>query len=216
MTISVSKNAPAESYYSGSVISGQAFTVTVSESGFSGTVTIYANSPTDDCAFSLGTINVNGTGSGSFTIRSVYGTDSSRKLTAKKSNGTTASILVGVWFQTTMTVECLSLYSTNYTYCGQKYSTKHSFVALPYTGICNKNIALYSTNTHNTITVPIQDAGPMLTTDNYWNGTGVPQNPAHGIDGSDGAWDALGLTSPTYYSCSSPAYGSRTVQWRFT
>ncbi|AGL00018.1 hypothetical protein [Desulfoscipio gibsoniae] len=220
MNISVGKNAPGEGYFTGSVISGQSFKVTITNSGYTGSVTIYANSASSDTGYQLGSIYVqNGTGTGYFTIRSVLGlTDSSRKLTAIDNKQNRASIVVGVWFQVTMTVECLNPDYNNVTlYCGQKYTTKQKFASLPYgdrSRLCNHPVAIYATRTHQLATVPIQDAGPKTTTDNYWNKTGVPQYPDRGIDGSDGTWDALGLSS--YYQCSSPAYGSETVQWRFT
>lgn len=121
-----------------------------------------------------------------------------------------------------MTVECLSDYNYDTNghkalACGQKYTTKQKFAALPYKNtklLCNQPVAIYSKRNGRVVTVPVQDAGPKITTDNYWNNTGVPQYPDRGIDGSDGTWDALGLSD--YYGCSEPAYGRETVQWRFT
>lgn len=220
MNIFVGRNAPGEQYFQGSVVSGQLFLVTVTNSGYYGPVTIYANSTSSDTGYYLGTINLqNGTGSGYFKISSVLGlTDSNRKLTAVDTLQNRASIVVGVWFEVTMTVECLDPdYNNVALYCGQKYTTKQQFAALPYgdrNNLCNHLVAIYSKRNSRLVTVPVQDAGPITTTDNYWNKTGVPQYPDHGIDGSDGTWDALGLSN--YYRCSAPAYGSETVQWRFT
>lgn len=224
-----SQAVSAEGYYPMSVISNQAFSINVIarnrdgtvDTNYNGSATIYANSETSDTAYQLGTLQFSQgyATSGSLIIRSVLGTGSGRKITV--TNGViTGSISTGVWFQVPMTVECPYGTSsqpygyTQQTSCGPQPAGK-AFVALPAVVGCGVSVVVHVPN-GGTVTVPIEDVGPYNTNDPYWNGTGIPantQNGGAGIDGSDGTWNALGLTN---YSCSySNPYGNQTVQWRF-
>lgn len=228
--ISVANAAPGEGYYSGSVIAGTPFNINVTKTdssgnvdgSYSGTASVYANSSTSNTAYFLGNVSLylgQGTLSGA-TIHSVLGNGSSRKITVTDTYGNSGSLDVGVWFQVTMTVECAndtvaSPGYTTQTSCGAQPSGT-AFVALPYTTACGTQVSVHSNSTGRTATVPLKDHGPYSTTDNYWNGTGVPSNTQNnnaGIDGSDALWNQLGLTG---YSCSySNPSGNTTVQWRF-
>lgn len=208
-----------------SIINGKTFTIVVQVLDDSGNpvidelVTIYAGSD------AIGSANTNGAGEASISCNGLTGvsnTNSGRDVTASSDYGQT-SVSLPLWFPVTMTVECpYATVSqpegyTQTTACGAQPDGE-AFVALPSTSLtCGTQVLVKSTTTGEHVSVPVKDVGPYLTDNPYWNGSGIPENTENnnaGIDGSNGTWNNLGLSS--YYSCSvSSPYGSTSVLWRF-
>ncbi|WP_144941249.1 hypothetical protein [Paenibacillus sp. 32O-W] len=186
LSVYVGKAVSGESYYSGSVISRQAFTVTVEaidggrlDTNYNGWVTIYANSPTNDRAFTIGSVYLsNGRGSTSATISSVYDQNSGRKITVADSAGRSASISVGVWFQGRATV--FNAGSASYCQGTGHGAPPANYVALPGYGLCKKSVVLFNPGNKKTSVGQIWDVGPYFDADRcgsdyYWNTGDVPR-----------------------------------------
>ncbi|MOA02327.1 hypothetical protein D3C78_1217740 [compost metagenome] len=177
LSISIGKAVAEEAYFSASVIARQAFNVTVS--GGSGTVTIYANSTTNDKAFNLGTIS-GGAGTKSVTITSVYGTSSNRKITVVDGANNSASIIVGVWFKGDISTFSVSGGTPA---CGAS-GIPSNFAALPATGLCGEDLVIANPGTGQSATAVVWDVGPWVpyrncSADPYWNTGTVPFAQQH-------------------------------------
>ncbi len=155
-------------------------------------------------------------------LRGVSGTSSGRDITVSSEYGQT-SVSIPLWFPVTMTVECpYATVSqpegyTQTTACGPQPDGK-AFVALPAPLTCGTEVLVKSTVTGTHISVPVDDVGPYLTDNPYWNGSGVPANTENndaGLDASDGTWNALGLSGDFGCSYSNP-FGNTGVLWRFS
>ncbi|USG67785.1 hypothetical protein NDK47_11120 [Brevibacillus ruminantium] len=179
LAVSVGKAVPQESYFAGSIIARQAFTVSVSGAAAYSSVTIYANSTSVDKGFNLGTITTNAIGSGSrsVTISQVFNNGSNRKITVVDSSNNSASITVGVWFKGRATV----FQGNSSSYYVDKGCTPltTNYVALPSYSLCGKNVAVVNTANGNIITAPVNDVGPYFDAnyckkDEYWNTGTVP------------------------------------------
>ena len=186
-SITVPKAVAGESYYSGSVVARQAFTATVkaltssgsTDTNYSGTVTLYANSSTDDKGYKIGTANLTkGVGtSTSLKITSVIGTGSGRKITAVDSSNNTGYINVGVWFKGDAT----NFTGNSQSYCG---TPSGNYVALPAYGICKTDVAVYNPSTGKAASGKVMDIGPLFDanlcgSDAYWNTGTEPRSQAH-------------------------------------
>lgn len=177
LSVSIGKAVAQETYFSASIIARQAFTVSVS--GGTGTVTIYANSPTNDRAFSLGTIT-GGAGSRSVTLTSVYGTSSNRKITVVDGANNAASITVGVWFKGDISTFSVAGGTPA---CGAS-GIPANFAALPASGLCGEDLIIVNPGTGSAAAAVVWDVGPWVPyrscpADPYWNNGTVPFAQEH-------------------------------------
>lgn len=181
LTIVPPKEIQSETAYSGSVIARKNFNLTVRalkssgqvDTGYSGTVTVYANSQSSDTAFVLGKITLSrGQGSGYMNISSVYGTGASRKITVIDGSGAKASVNVAVWFQGKA-----SEFNDSSVACGGTPPSRYA--ALPKKGLCDTNIIVINPSNGKKSTAPKKDVGPWVPCGNcpedpYWNTGTVP------------------------------------------
>lgn len=182
---SVPQKVPGESTYSGSVIARESFTINVlaiddygDPTNYNGTVPVYANSPTSDTAYQIGTVTFSsGRGtSTNLTITSVFNNGASRIITVSDGR-VKSSREVGVWFKGDATY-----FNTNGTYCegiGKGKSPKYS-VALPVYQLCEKQVKVYNPNTNRTLSGQVWDVGPFFDKnacgeDRYWETGTVPR-----------------------------------------
>lgn len=146
-------------------------------------------------------------------VYNVQGEDSNRLIRIwDDSAGEYADYSIPILFHVNMTLEC----ATSGLACG----SATEYVALPSTtATCGQGVYVYTTSKGQLISTSVQDRGPGVTNDPYWNENGQPTwvNPSGypvGMDGSSELWANLGFVSGVDYSCSG-GYGITSVYWRF-
>ena len=125
---------------------------------------------------------------------------------------------INVWFDVQATVEFYANCDGTLSYGAQTscsttaYPANSKFVALPFREPCGTTVMIRDLDNNSSNTAPFDDVGPMTTTDSYWTTSGIPQNPDHAIDLSDGFASLLGIS----YGCNNGfGFGGANVLWRF-
>jgi hypothetical protein len=181
LQLTIPQVVAGETTYASSVAARVPFTATIKmlntngsvNTSFNGTIYLYANSPTDDRAFSLGTATLSsGSGSASgLVISRIYNLSASRRVTAVSFvSGYYAEtyVDVGVWFKGDA-----SWYNDAKQVCDNQGTRPVNYIALPGASLCNKNIRVYNPNTSQSATGKVWDVGPFFDSyccnyDEYW------------------------------------------------
>jgi hypothetical protein len=194
LQITISKSVAGETTYAGSIIARTPFAATVKmlnangsvNTSFNGTVNLYANSPTDDKAFSIGTANlVSGSAIAyNLVISRVYNLGASRKITAVYSSGgggNETSLYVGVWFKGDV-----SCYNDAGQYCDSQGTRPTNYIALPgpASSLCNQSVRVYNPHSSLSANGKVWDVGPFFDAnccndDEYWHTGTVPKSQTY-------------------------------------
>jgi hypothetical protein len=218
LQLTIPKVVAGETTYVSSIDARVPFTATLKmlntngsvNTSFNGTIYLYANSPTDDRAFSLGTASLSaGSGSASgLVISRVYDLGASRRVTAVcflSGHYAETYVDVGVWFKGKATI-----YTDTEQACDNYGTTPVKCVALPgpVGSLCNKSIRVYNPNTSMSSTGKFWEVGPFFDVnccnfDEYWYTGTVPKAQTY-----EGEWrfDVCGSSS-----CSPPTYNNRRI-----
>lgn len=190
------------------------------DTGYNKSISIYADDGAGSYPYSLGS-GTPSNGQANITcnpISQIYGTNPLRRVIAKNSELQSSPIDIAIYFYIYGTVEfyinCDGTESyKKQTACSSNGLPQNSkFVALPSTGLCNKNIYISKTSTGSFLTAPVKDVGPFRTSDAYWNTGDYPTGYNADIDISDGLATDLGIS----YGCNGKApWGGSNVLWRF-
>jgi len=181
---SVPQKVPGESTYSGSVIARESFTINVlaiddygDPTNYNGTVPVYANSPTNDTAYQIGTVTFSsGRGtSTNLTITSVFNNGASRIITVSDGR-VKSSREVGVWFKGDATY----FNGNTNSYCSSGSQPPKYYVALPAYQLCDKSVKVHNPDTRITLSGRVWDVGPFFDavacgSDRYWETGTVPR-----------------------------------------
>jgi hypothetical protein len=183
------------------VIAGQQFPVVlqaINSSGsidlaFNGNVSVSRSRTLDSSEIDLpNTVTLSG---GSFTqqvmFNRVNGTDQGTTLRFTPSGGTSVDIPITTYFRVVATREGLVGGTTA---CGHTITQNDHFVALPATGLCNKNVVLMNTTPSGQILTTVRDVGPW-----FPNGTATQGNPC--VGGDDPYWNTGGVPRVESNNC---------------